>query len=155
MPINPQQNCYCGNKQPYSECCQLYILGEAATTPEKLMRSRFTAFATANVDYIFQTQESAIHAGINKEDFKAQLQAQKWIHLEIVSAKDKTVAFIASMLYNDILYTMQENSFFEMKENRWIYSKALSHEAKERPVQRNEACPCGSQKKYKKCCQKD
>ena len=155
MPVNPLQSCYCGNSQPFKQCCQPFINFETVPkTPEQLMRSRFSAFATANVDYIFKTQDPTIHQSLDKQSFLKELQGQKWVHLEVVNTTQDSVEFIASMLYNDILYTMQELSLFEQKEQRWIYAKALEHKASERAVLRNETCPCGSGKKYKKCCQK-
>ncbi|HAU19042.1 MAG TPA: hypothetical protein DCS72_11975, partial [Marinobacter adhaerens] len=38
------RNCPCGSGKSYSECCQPLHHGEAASTPEALMRSRYAAF---------------------------------------------------------------------------------------------------------------
>lgn len=146
--------CYCGSTDDFSKCCQPYHLGEAAPSPETLMRSRFSAFATANATYIMQTQVNSLNQGLEAESFTKDLQTQKWIKLEILTAKSDSVAFKASMLYNNKLYTLQENSLFEQEHGRWLYSQALLHEDSQREVKRNEACPCGSNKKYKQCCQK-
>ncbi len=118
------------------------------------MRSRFSAFATANAPYIMQTQVDALNVGLELQSFTQTLQTQKWVKLDITDSKPDSIAFSALMIYNDTLYTLEENSLFEAREGRWFYSKALSHEDSERPLKRNESCPCGSGKKYKQCCQK-
>lgn len=49
-------NCYCGNSFPFQDCCEPYIKGIAnAPTAEKLMRSRYSAFATGAADYFVNT----------------------------------------------------------------------------------------------------
>jgi SEC-C motif-containing protein len=154
MPISPNKRCYCGKELAFANCCHPYHLGALAPSPEALMRSRFSAFATANVDYIIKTQAPELSQNINPENFKQELLTQKWVKLTILETTDKSVSFEASMLYNDILYTMKECSEFEQKRGAWIYSKALSHESTEHKMSRNESCPCGSGKKYKQCCQK-
>ena len=38
-----------------AQCCGRYLDGEAAPTAEALMRSRYTAFALRDEDYLFRT----------------------------------------------------------------------------------------------------
>lgn len=154
MPVDIKTHCYCGQTISYKECCQPYHLGELAPSPETLMRSRFSAFATANAAYVLDTQVKSLSENSNVIDFKQQLQTQKWIKLEVLESKEERVTFKASMIYNDILYTLNEKSHFIKDDHRWLYAKALSHEDSERALKRNEPCPCGSGKKYKQCCQK-
>lgn len=48
--------------------------------------------------------------------------------------------------------------FGVMSNKEWVYSKEIGREVVERVIQtqnkigRNQQCPCGSGKKYKKCC---
>ena len=154
MPKNLDKNCYCGKHLSYKECCKHFHDGTLAPTPEALMRSRFSAFATANVPYIMKTQVDELNLEIDEASFTQQLQTKKWVLLEVLQAVDDQVTFRAFMIYNDILYTLNERSLFVKDKNRWLYAKALSHEDSERTLKRNELCPCGSGKKYKQCCQK-
>lgn len=147
-------HCFCGSLQAFEKCCKPYLEGLIVPTAEALMRSRFSAFATANATYIKQTQVDALNIGLEIQSFRQTLQTQKWVKLDIIDSKPDSVAFRALMIYNDTLYTLQENSLFKESEGKWFYSKALSHEDSERPLKRNETCPCGSAKKYKQCCQK-
>ncbi|MCA9614964.1 MAG: YchJ family metal-binding protein [Polyangiales bacterium] len=47
--------CPCGSGRPYGECCGVYHAGEEPPTAEALMRSRFSAFAKRDFDYVWKT----------------------------------------------------------------------------------------------------
>uniref|UniRef100_UPI003563DCE8 YchJ family protein n=1 Tax=Desulfosarcina sp. TaxID=2027861 RepID=UPI003563DCE8 len=48
--------CPCGSGKDYEDCCGPLIKGDrVADTAEDLMRSRYTAHAKKNFDYIFET----------------------------------------------------------------------------------------------------
>ncbi len=42
--LSKQKACPCGSGQAFKECCQRYHDGELPETPEKLMRSRYSAY---------------------------------------------------------------------------------------------------------------
>ena len=53
---NDMETCPCGTNKAYSQCCEPLIRGERqAATPEELMRSRYSAYAKTEVDYIINT----------------------------------------------------------------------------------------------------
>lgn len=54
--LRPAQPCPCTSGQRYDECCRPLHRGEAAATAVRLMRSRFSAFAIGDVDYLDATQ---------------------------------------------------------------------------------------------------
>ncbi|GAB3943570.1 YchJ family protein [Corynebacterium tapiri] len=47
--------CPCSTGLPFDECCQRYHEGQPAPTALALMRSRFSAFAVRNEDYLLRT----------------------------------------------------------------------------------------------------
>ncbi|MEP6191186.1 MAG: YchJ family metal-binding protein, partial [Marinobacter sp.] len=47
--------CPCGFTLAYEQCCQPLHRGEAAATPEALMRSRYSAFVVGQADYLLAT----------------------------------------------------------------------------------------------------
>ena len=50
------ETCPCGSGRPYEDCCGPYIAGKAKpATAEALMRSRYTAYAKKEIDYIVQS----------------------------------------------------------------------------------------------------
>jgi len=51
MPI-----CFCGNNIDFDKCCKLFLTNKQnAPTAEALMRSRFSAYVTKNIDYLNNT----------------------------------------------------------------------------------------------------
>ncbi|MEL6269373.1 MAG: YchJ family metal-binding protein, partial [Chloroflexota bacterium] len=61
--IPPNAPCPCDSGKKYKKCCRVYHMGVPAPTPEKLMRSRYTAYAAGNMTYIMATThpESECH----------------------------------------------------------------------------------------------
>ena len=48
--------CPCGTGRAYDACCGPLLANVAqATTPEQLMRSRYTAFVRGDADHLFRT----------------------------------------------------------------------------------------------------
>lgn len=69
--------CPCG-LQDYSDCCALYHTGERIPpTPEALMRSRYAAYALANIDYIKKTMRGKVLLGFNESNAKAWAESVK------------------------------------------------------------------------------
>jgi len=157
--------CPCGSKISYEKCCGLFIEGKAIPqTPEQLMRSRYTAFTQANVDYIVQTMRDDACEEFNAENTRQWAQQVEWIGLEVVRApavnadqKKGMVEFIASYRQQGQLQNIREVSEFQHDGERWYYTGGQGEAIKQAPrtankVGRNDACPCNSGKKYKKCC---
>ncbi|WP_226363816.1 YchJ family protein [Pseudonocardia abyssalis] len=46
------RTCPCGLPTPYDDCCGRYHRGAAVPTAEALMRSRFSAFAVGDAEYL-------------------------------------------------------------------------------------------------------
>ncbi|RDI46567.1 hypothetical protein AQULUS_19960 [Aquicella lusitana] len=125
------------------------------------MRSRYTAYTQANIDYIQQTMKLPAANLFDAEKVRQWATEIKWIGLKVIASScDKTkgiVEFVASFSYHDQLQQMHEHSEFRLEEGKWFYvdGKILpSHPttATVSKIGRNETCPCGSGKKFKKCC---
>lgn len=157
--------CPCGSEVEYDKCCGMYITaGIPVPTAEKLMRARYTAYALNEIDFIMDTH--VVEEG--EEEASRQATAEwasesEWQGLEILKCtKGKesdlkgTVEFKAHYMVERARYTHHEISKFEKREGKWIFTEGtqvskpiVNTEAK---VGRNDPCPCGSGKKYKKCC---
>lgn len=143
--------CPCGSGLAYAACCQRYHLGEAAPTAEALMRSRYTAYALGMVDYLLDSWHPRTRpAQLDMHD------APTWLGLSIldthhgqVGDDEGEVEFEARFTHPDGVAVMHERSRFRRHEGRWVYLDGTP--GKHRPG-RNSACPCGSGKKYKRCC---
>ena len=155
--------CNCGSNQPYQKCCQKYHNGhESPPTPSLLMRARYSAFCRGLVDFL--DQSDVIDWGKSPpERFQAiaELKAVQWIKLDVLEESDKLgnedvgdefVTFKATRVgLGSTIEVLAERSRFKWKNGSWIYwdghSQVTTHK-----VGRNEVCPCGSKKKWKRCC---
>lgn len=142
--------CPCGSTKNYAECCGKYIDHQAIpATPEALMRSRYTAYTQANVEYIAETMKYAAAKNFNPQEARAWAQQVQWIKLEVLHATTQEnkgiVEFIAYYQFNQQSEKIHEISEFLRENGRWYY-------VDKKRISRNDLCPCGSGKKYKKCC---
>lgn len=116
-------NCSFGTKQAYDHCCGLYIeKKQIPSTALCLMRSRFSAYALNNIDYIASTMRGAPRQGFSKKKLLLENADIQWHSLAIIDATDNTVDFEA--IYIDSAgeaHTMHERSLFKQTNNRWFY----------------------------------
>ena len=78
-------NCPCCSGKSYEECCQPFHLNEKyASSAETLMRSRFSAFAIPNGDYLMKTTLPAKRRLHNTADLQEWGEINEWSKLEIV-----------------------------------------------------------------------
>lgn len=139
--------CYCGSEKSFDTCCRPLLEGEQkASSVETLMRSRYSAYVVKNASYLNETSTSKI-----PEVVFTALDTLVWLKLHVEKASGKEVIFSAYYKDGDTVEVMKEHSFFIEEEGRLKYDNG---ELLEAVIQRNEICPCGSGKKYKKCCGK-
>ncbi|KTC81605.1 YchJ family protein [Legionella brunensis] len=157
--------CPCGSALDYLTCCGTYIEGfSVPQTPEALMRSRYTAYSQANIDYIKQTMRGQPLIGFNETEAAVWAKQVIWLGLQVIKAfNDEAnpnkgyVEFIARFKENNRLQTIHELSEFQCIDSVWFYTAGQKPEAEPQSKQktpRNAPCPCGSQKKFKNCCLK-
>lgn len=116
-------NCYCGNSISFQDCCEPYIKGITnAPTAEKLMRSRYSAFATVAADYLVNTTHISKRRLHNKKDILAWSQANKWLKLEVLTSTETTVTFKAYYLDENLKAQVHyEHSTFKLENDKWFY----------------------------------
>ena len=144
--------CICGNEQNYQECCGAIIEGKRRpSSPEELMRSRYSAYVRGDGRYlvISAVKENRYEDDAELiEEFSASVE---WLKLDVLKVEDDTVEFKAYYKDQENIKILHEKSNFVMEDDVWRYKDGELYNTK---VQRNESCPCGSGKKYKKCCGK-
>ncbi len=169
------KDCPCGSVFPYTDCCGVLIRGATvADTPEDLMRSRYTAYVMKEWDYIRSTTHPEERENI--KDLDSANEGVHWKKLEIFNSSKESaddlvgeVVFAAYYEKDGEEQVLEETSKFVKEKGRWYYygkqskPKIVSSSPtppkkpfvrKESKVGRNDPCPCGSEKKYKKCCGK-
>ena len=62
------QHCPCGTGKKYLDCCGLFIRGhKRPTTPEALMRSRYSAYTQNRIEYIARTMKAPANHNFDME----------------------------------------------------------------------------------------
>ncbi len=113
------------------------------------MRSRYSAFALGEAVYLLHTSLTQHHAPDELEMLQAQMHQVEWLKLEVVDAHDNIVEFKAYYRDESGIQLLHERSTFVLENGRWLYDEGTIYHTK---IERNTLCPCGSGKKYKKCC---
>ncbi len=155
--------CPCLSQKKYDDCCRPLHAGEKlASTAEELMRSRYSAFVKHEIDYIVETHHPETRSSVNKEEIATWAKDSEWKGLEILgtqagSASDEEglVDFVASYEVDGEEVNHKERSLFKKVDGNWYFYNAATLDPVKREgpkVGRNDSCPCGSGKKYKKCC---
>lgn len=146
--------CPCGSALEYSSCCQRYLSGALpAPGPSQLMRSRYSAFVMKDADYLIKTWHSSCQAQRFRADLESGFTKTHWLGLTVFAADEGRnpdegfVSFIARFNDDSRSGVIIERSRFLKENGQWYYIDGT------RPlVGRNDHCPCGSGKKFKKCC---
>ena len=116
-------NCPCCSGKTYIECCKPFHTKEKqAKTSETLMRSRFSAFAIPNGEYLMETTFPSKRKFHNKKNLQEWGEINVWTKLEIVKSSFDQVEFKAH--YTDENGKPQihhEDSKFQKIAERWYY----------------------------------
>jgi SEC-C motif-containing protein len=116
------------------------------------MRSRYSAHVLGRIDYLVDTWDAP---DADREAIARWAHESTWLGLEIVHAGEDVVEFRAR--YRDprgVEHVHHERSRFRRRDGRWCYVDGVQVPAQRTAanVGRNDPCPCGSGKKYKRCC---
>ena len=120
--------CPCCSGKPYDDCCKPYHKKEKfPPTAEALMRSRFSAFAIPNGEYLWETTSPGKRKFHNKKSLQEWGEINAWTKLEIVDTPSMNkVEFKA--FYKDEDGNPQvhhELSTFKTIQNRWYYVSGI------------------------------
>ena len=128
------------------------------------MRARYTSYVVGEIMFLRDSTIRASQDEFDEASARNWSAAAKWHGLEIISTEkggenDDTgvVEFRASYTAGNEFCNHHERSTFIREDGDWKFEDG--HLVKEQPivreepkVGRNDPCPCGSGKKYKKCC---
>ena len=115
--------CPCGLGEEYDSCCGRYHGGMPAPTAEQLMRSRYSAFALGDADYLLRTWHPSARPRTLELDPTAQ-----WTRLAVLETNGGglldttgTVKFRAIYVLDGKRHVMDETSRFVREGKRWLY----------------------------------
>lgn len=142
--------CYCKSQKDFSVCCEPFLTHKTKpSTSQELMRSRYSAYVLGDGPYIVETttQENRYENDIALiEEYSRSVE---WLGLEIISSSADMVEFKAYYRDANGISMQHEKSLFVQENGNWLYKEGTLYNSK---IERNIPCPCGSGKKYKKCC---
>ncbi len=157
--------CGCGSGRAAGACCAPLLAREKqAATAEALMRSRYSAYLQGDVEYLHETLHPEHRDDHDIEATRRWAREAGWEGLEVRSVErggegddEGVVEFVARFHEKGVHRIHHEIARFQRVEGVWYYvdgefvaPKPRKHDAPK--VGRNDPCPCGSGRKYKKCC---
>ncbi len=128
LPVNDP--CPCGSGMDYKDCCGVFHHGKEAPTAVELMRSRYSAYAKRQADYIIKTTHpnNPVFRQDTKKWKKEILKfcdSTQFKKLEILGSKEEetaaTVTFRAHLATSKGDYSYIEMSAFEKVKGAWAY----------------------------------
>ncbi len=148
------QLCPCESGKLYGECCAPYHLQQKQPeNAEQLMRSRYSAYALQQIDYIMQTTVPSQRALIVPNDVAAWARSVGFMglvvhrHVPKIGAKHAQVEFTAQLQQNGQIQPHHELSSFVNIDGAWYFiDPTVWFPSMKSP------CICGSGKKFKACC---
>lgn len=173
-------DCPCCSGKAFEACCGPFLSGQALPdTAESLMRSRFSAYARNRVEYLVQTMSKELLKDFDPAKVSRWNAKTRWKELRIHDVvaggpEDASgeVEFSAFYEHGGRPLRLRERSLFARTTGlggRWLYAGKITAPSdnagaplledfqptpntSQAKVGRNAPCPCGSGKKYKKCC---
>lgn len=159
--------CPCGSNRELEECCRPIIKGSRrAQTAVELMKARYVAYTTGDVNFIISSHDPETRENVSKEATEEWSRSARWLGIEILSTiggspddDDGVVEFVASFELEGKKINHHEKSYFKKINGNWFFVDGQivpeTYVRSAPKVGRNDPCPCGSGKKYKFCCGKN
>lgn len=127
------------------------------------MRSRYAAYVRGDADYLQRTSAGEALARFDRTGIENSFRSTEWLGLEVGKVEAGKAAdtlghvtFTARFRENGRVGTLFERSEFRRIDGAWHYCSGQAdiraRQTSAVPTGRNDPCPCGSGRKYKKCC---
>jgi SEC-C motif-containing protein len=153
-------DCPCGSGAPLADCCGPILADTPATTPEALLRSRYSAFVLGKLDHVERTHAPEIRDAFNRAEAERTVAEVEWLGLDVRHAREdgdrSSVEFAIRFKRDGQDLGQYEVADFRRIDGDWYYAggkTSASHPPRHVvKTGRNDPCHCGSGKKFKKCC---
>ena len=128
-----QSSCPCGGRS-YGLCCRPLHRGERrASSAEQLMRSRYSAFARGEIDYLLATHpEPDVPAQQRRRALERSCRQTRWLGLTIISVSGGGPGDLEGTVRFEARYrggVLKETSLFARKGDclagAWLYVRSL------------------------------
>jgi SEC-C motif-containing protein len=124
--IGPNHSCPCGSGNKYKKCCQPYHKGAQPKDALTLMKSRYSAYAANQSDYIIQTThpdntDYSMDIRLWRDGIELFCQDTDFLGLEIHKFIDgDSEAFVTFCAMLDSGDMVEKSHFIKLK-GRWLY----------------------------------
>jgi len=129
------RDCPCGSRQNQGEqryrvCCGLLHDGGVASSPEALMRSRWSAFALGLGAYLYDTlaanhPDRAVSRDLGSRELSRARERQRFLKLTVLHAEGDEVLFHAKVFEKGQDQSFAELSKFVMEDGAWRYESGV------------------------------
>lgn len=121
--------CPCGSGQTYDSCCSPFIGGRAQPeTAEQLMRSRYTAYARQNANYLVASTHPSKRERNELKTVTRSFRGVTWTGLTVIATEkggaadsEGMVEFKATCTAGSQQSSIHERSRFVREGGRWFY----------------------------------
>ncbi len=115
--------CPCCSGSDYFNCCEPYhIEQKLPQTAEALMRSRYSAYAIPDGEYLMETTHPSKRHLHDENEMQEWGKSNQWTALEIISAEVNKVEFKAYFTDRSGMHHVHhELSIFKQIHKRWYY----------------------------------
>lgn len=129
VQMSDLDDCPCFSGNAYHTCCKPFMQGEAwPETPLALLRSRYTAFALKNIDYLERTMRAKAAISFNTNYLRKFINNVDCIALHIQHSKvgqsQAIIEYKAIFKHKEHLekQTLHQYSFFNRIDNHWYHT---------------------------------
>ncbi len=121
--------CSCNSNLEFSVCCEPLLKSKKkAETAEQLMRSRYSAYVNADINYILNTHHKSTRPTKDRKNILNWTKSVQWVKLEIIKTEKGMqndnvgyVEFKAFFMEKGKLECIHENSRFIKENGLWFY----------------------------------
>ena len=121
------ERCPCGSGDTFGSCCGPILRGQRrAATAEALMRSRYTAFSTRDLEHALTSWHPDSRP--QRKDLAASLAETRWLRLDVRETTgggpfddEGTVEFVAIARTDQGRRELHELSHFSKVDGAWVY----------------------------------
>lgn len=127
--------CPCGSGKVYPDCCGKVHASMRVSTPEELMRARYSAFCLKKINFLIDTLHSlhpdrAKDRAAHYKELEENIHYTKFLGLEILDSgqieNDAYVTFRVRYVSQNKEHVFEEKSLFQQEEGLWRYRDQLS-----------------------------
>ena len=122
--------CYCCSGREFENCCEPFIKGaKKPSTAEELMRSRYAAYATRQIEYLLRSTHPSTRKFHDPQAIGRWASENRWQKLEIVATDQGSPADKQGIVEFKAFYTdaddrpqvHHERSNFRKELGKWFF----------------------------------